>query len=54
MEKKNFCNQSIDSDLKQYQIIRKLTTQQGEDWTTGCLLDYDCINCHFRLIAIDC
>ena len=31
MEKKKFSNQSIDSDLKQYQIIRKLTTQQGKD-----------------------
>ena len=23
--------------------IRKLTTVQGEDYTTGCLLDYDYI-----------
>ena len=31
----------IDSDIKQYEEIRKLTRLQGEDYTTGCLLDYD-------------
>ena len=31
----------IDSDIKQYEEIRKLIRLQGEDYTTGCLLDYD-------------
>ena len=32
----------IDSDIKQYEEnIRKLTRLQGEDYTNGCLLDYD-------------
>ena len=38
---KNFYDQAIDSDKKQYEEIRKLTTGQGEDYTTGCLLDYE-------------
>ena len=33
---------SFDSDVNRYQEIRKLTTRQVEDYTTGCLLDYDC------------
>ena len=32
---------------------RKLTTRQGEDYITGCLLDYDYIKNHYRLIAVD-
>ena len=37
----------------QYEEIRKLKTGQGEDYTTGCLLDYDYIQSHFRLIVLD-
>ena len=33
--------------------IKKLTTGEGEDYTTGCLLDYDYIKNHHRLIAVD-
>ena len=40
---KNFCDLAIDSNTKQYKEIRKLTTGQGEDCTTECLLDYDYI-----------
>ena len=38
---KNFYGQAIGSDIKRHKEIRKLTTGQGEDYTTGCLLDYD-------------
>ena len=50
---KNFYDQPIDSDLKRYDEIRKLTTAQGEDYTTGCLLDFDYIKNHYRLIPAD-
>ena len=40
---KNFYSRPIDSDIKQYEEITKLTTKQGEDYTTGCLLNYDYI-----------
>ena len=40
---KNFYDQPIDFDIKQYEEIRKLTTGQGGDCATGCLLDYDYI-----------
>ena len=37
---KNFYDQAIDSDIKRYEEMGKLTKGQGEDYTTGCLLDY--------------
>ena len=38
----------MDSDLKRYEGIRKLTSELGEDYTTGYLLDYDHIKKHCR------
>ena len=46
-------DQAIHSDIKQYKEIRKLTTGQGEDYTTGCLPGYDYIKNHCKLIAVD-
>ena len=50
---KNFYDQAIDSDIKRYEEIKTLTTGQGEDYTTGCLLDYEYVKNHYRLIAVD-
>ena len=36
---RNFFCQPIKNDLKTYDI-RKIATGQGDDCTTGCLLDY--------------
>ena len=36
---KNFYDLPIYSDIKRYKEIRKLTAGQGEDYTTGCLLN---------------
>ena len=33
--------------------IGKITTGQGDDYTTGYLLDYNCFNKHYKMIAID-
>ena len=41
--KKNFYDQVIDSDIKWYKEIRELTTGQGQDYTTECLLDSEYI-----------
>ena len=46
-------DQSIDSDIKRLKAIRKLTTGQDQDYTTGCLLDYEYVKNNYRLIAID-
>ena len=50
---KDFYDQAVDSDIKQYEEIRKLTKKQGEGHTTGYLLDYDYVKNYYRLIAID-
>ena len=43
ISEKSFYDQTIDSDIKWYEEIRKLTAGQGDDYTTGCLLDYNYI-----------
>ena len=50
---KNFYDQPLDSGIRRYEEIRKLTTRQGEDYTTGRLLAYNQIKNHYRLIAVD-
>ena len=50
---KNFFDQPINSDLKTYENIRKIATGQGDDYTTGCLLDYSYLNKNYKMIAID-
>ena len=53
MEKKLY-DQYIDSDIKQYDEIKRLTTRQSEGYTTGCLLDYYYyIKNHCKWIAVD-
>ena len=37
---KNVFDQPINSMIKTYENIRKIATGQGNDYTTGCLLDY--------------
>ena len=36
----------IDSDVKLYEEIKKLTLTQGEDYTAACLLYYNYIKNH--------
>ena len=36
----NIFYQSVRNNLITYDSIRKITTGQGDDYTTGCLLDY--------------
>ena len=37
---RNSFDQPIKNDLKTYENIRKISADQGDDYTTGCLLDY--------------
>ena len=36
-----------------YDEIRKIATGKGENYTTGCLLDYQYFKDHYQLIAVD-
>ena len=33
--------------------IRKIATGKGDDYITGCLLDYQYFKDHYQLIAVD-
>ena len=50
---KNFFDQPINSDLKIYENIRKIATDQEDDYTTGCLLDYSYFKDYFKMIGTD-
>ena len=47
---KNFFDQPINSELRN---IRKIATGKGDDYTTGCLLDYSYFKENYKVIAID-
>ena len=48
---RNFFDQPINSMNKTYKNIRRITTYKGDDYTTGCLLDYSYFNENYKLIA---
>ena len=50
---RNFFDQPINSMTKTYENIRKIATGQGDDYTTGCLLDYSYFKENYKMIAID-
>ena len=50
---KNFLNQPAKNDLIKNESIRKIATCQGDDYTTGCLLDYNYFTNYHKKIAID-
>ena len=43
---RNFYDQPIHDLIKQYDEIRNIATGQGDDYTTGCLLDYQYFKDH--------
>ena len=50
---RKFYDQEINDLIKQYDEVRKVSTGQGDYYTTGCLLDYAYLKGHYRLIAVD-
>ena len=50
---RNFYDQPINDLIKQYDEVRKVSTGQGDDYTTGCLLNYAYFKHSYRLIAAD-
>ena len=49
---RNFYDQPISEEIKKYDEIRKIAIGKGDDYTTGCLLDYQYFLNHYQLIAI--
>ena len=48
---RNFYDQPINDSIKQYDDLRKVSAGQGDDYTTGCLLDFAYF---FKKIQINC
>ena len=48
-----FFDQTIKNDLRTYDNIQKIATGQGDDYTTGYLLDYPYFTKYYNLVAID-
>ena len=49
----NFFDQSIKNNKVTYDNIRKIAIGQGDDNTTGCLLDYPYFANTYKMIAVD-
>ena len=50
---KNVFDQPKNSDLKTYDNITNITTGKGDDYTTGCLLDYIHLKNYYKMIERD-
>ena len=50
---RNFYDQPINDSIKRYDEIRKISTGQGDDYTTGCFLDFNYFEKNCRLLAAD-
>ena len=53
IDSKNFFDQPVKNDKVTFENIRKITTGQGDDYTTCCLLDYSYFKDHYKMIAVD-
>ena len=50
---RNFYDQPINDKIRQYDEIRKIATGKGDNYATGCLLDYKYFKDFYKLVAID-
>ena len=50
---KNFFDQLVKNDKITYENIRKIATGHGDDYATGCLLDYIYFKNCYKMIAVD-
>ena len=50
---RNFFDQPINSMNKTYENITKIAIGKGDDYTTGCLLDYPYFKENYKMFAID-
>ena len=50
---RNFYDQPINDQIRKYDEIRKIATGKGDDYTTGCLLDYQYFKDNYQLIAVN-
>ena len=52
MDGKKVFNQPVSNDLRTYDDIIKTATGQGDDYKTGCLLEYAYFRKYYKMIVI--
>ena len=50
---KNFFDQPVKNNEVTYENIRKIATGQGDDYKTGCSLDYIYFKNYYKMIVVD-
>ena len=50
---RKFYDQPINDSIKRYDEVRKISTGKGDDYTTGCLLDFAYFEKNYKIIAAD-
>ena len=53
INEENFFDQPVKNNKVTYENIRTIATDQGDDYTTGCLLDYKYFRETYKMIAVD-
>ena len=49
---KHFLDQPFKSNMRTYDNIQNIATDQGDEYTTGCLLDYSYFKKHYKMIDL--
>ena len=50
---RNFYDNPIESDIEKYRELKKVMIVKGEDYAKGSLLDFNCFDKHYKLVAVD-
>ena len=53
IDEQNFFDQPVKTDLRLYVSIQKTATDKGDNYKTGCLLNYTYFKEFYKMIAID-
>ena len=53
INEENFFDQPIKNDKVIYENVRKICTGSGDDYATGCLLDYPYFKDSYKMTAVD-
>ena len=53
INEENFFDQPIKDNKETYENIGKVATGKGDNYTTGCLLDYPYFRDNYKMIAVD-
>ena len=53
INEENFFDQPIKDNKVTYENIRKVATGKGDNYTSGCLLDYPYFRDNYKMIAVD-